>query len=452
MNPELERNFWIELTSRRLALMPVVLGLVFLAVAAGAPSTGKIGDIANAARWCYYFLVFIWGTRTAAGAVAGEIRDRTWDGQRLSALTPLQMLFGKLFGATSYQWYGALFCLPPIALGALSKGGASATLAELLYLLSVGLFGQSIALLASLIAIHRRQALRRLDVFLYQMAGLVTVLTASSLWDATYVARLIARKTASSGVESLVWWGADLPLDGFYLVSLLIFLGWSLVGNLTLLRSELQVRTSPIPWICFLLFLVAYAAGFADGSTAAGEGLLTLRLAIAIAVAGVATYAAILTEHKDPVLYRWLLAEVGRGRIDRAFSGLQCWMIALLLLSGLVLYFILTFTPPLREVLGFTDKLGAAVAAGYFFVLRDVGVFLYFNMAPQARRGDFAAVIALGVLYIVLPIAAGGYAGGLALFYPVPEGNPLWMLAAPLIEATLIWTLALSRLRALLRK
>src|SRR5262249_11412642 len=115
-------------------------------------------------------------------------------------------------------------------------------------------------------------------------------------------------------------------------------------------------------------------------------------------------------------------------------------------------YFTLTFTPPLKEVFGFTDKLGAAVAAGYFFVLRDVGVFLYFNMAPQARRGDFSAIIALGVLYVVLPIVSGGYAGALALFYPVPEGSPLWMLAAPLIEAGLVWMLALGRLRALLKR
>jgi hypothetical protein len=447
MNPEFERNLWIELTGRRLILMPVVLGLIFLA----ASSTGAkpLESVAGAAEWAYYFLVILWGTRLAAGAVANEIRERTWDGQRLSALTPFQMLGGKLFGAPSYQWYGGLLCLPPIAAAAFAAGGPTVMAAKLLYLFCIGLFAQSMALLASLIAIHRRQALRRLDIFIYQVAGLATALIASSLWNSTYVARLLTLHNADEAGESIAWWGRDLPLDGFYLVSLFVFLGWSLLGNLTLLRSELQVRTSPIPWIAFLLFAVIYAAGFADG-----EPVNTARLAIAILVSAGLTYAAILSEHKDPVLYRWLLAELGRGRLGRVFSGLQCWMIALTLLTVLVAYFTATFTPPLREILGFTSKLGVAVAAGYFFVLRDVGVFLYFNMAPQTRRGDFAALITLGVFYIVLPVLAEsiGPGGALALFYPVPEGSPFLMLGAPVIEAALVWMLALSRLRALLKR
>lgn len=359
------------------------------------------------------------------------------------------MLRGKLFGSTSYQWFGGLICLIFVALGALSTLGPGGMLAELLYLVSVGLFAQSVSLFASLVAIQRRAALRRLDVFLFQIAGLIAAWIAASLWDASYVAGVIAHGSAAPGTEHLSWWNLHMPIQGFYLVSLLVFLGWSFVGNLTLLRAELQVRTSPLPWIAFLIFAVYYAAGFVDPG--AEQSLTTPRLLVAIMVTTALAYAAILVEHKDPVLYRWLLAELGRGRIDRTLGGLQSWMTALAFLTILVVYFQLNFEPPLQEIFGFTAKLAPAVLAGYAFVLRDVGVFLYFNMGT--KRGDFGAVVALAVLYLVLPAMAGGFGFSpmLALFYPNPDASTALMIAAPAFEAAAIWALALSRLRALMK-
>src|ERR1041385_2378956 len=83
MNPEFQRNLWLELSPRRGLLMLVILGLVFFAAAV----TG--GDFAPAslAQILYYLIVVVWGSRNAALSVVGEIRDRTWDAQRLSSLT-----------------------------------------------------------------------------------------------------------------------------------------------------------------------------------------------------------------------------------------------------------------------------------------------------------------------------------------------------------------------------
>jgi hypothetical protein len=448
MNPEFERNLWLEMTPRRVVMMPVVVGLIILAATA-VGSKDLLAAAGQVGKPLYYFLVILWGTRTAAGAIASEIQGRTWDFQRLSALTPWQLLTGKLFGATSYQWYGGLICLVFVALNALRTDGLGVMLAELIYLLSVGLFAQSIAMFASLLAVHRRASLRRLDVFLFQIAGLAAALIADNVWNVTYVAGLIARKPVADSIEHFTWWDLPLPLDGFYLVSLLVFLGWSVVGNLTLLRGELQMRTGPLPWIAFLIFCVCYTAGFADAG--AGAVFTTTRLAIAIVVTAALTYAAILFEHKDPVLYRWLLGAFAQGRIDKVLGGLQSWMSALLLLTALVIYFELTFTPPLKEVLGFTQKLAPAVIAGFAFVLRDIGVFLYFNMGP--KRGDFGALVSLALLYVILPAMVAGFqsASLIGLFYPNPDANSVVMIAAPALEAAAIWMLAGARLRRLLK-
>ncbi len=103
MNPELRRNLWLELTPRRLATMAIILALIFFA--AGL-SGGDDFRPASVAVVLYYFIVVIWGARNAALCVVGEIRERTWDLQRLSSLGAAEMTWGKLFGATAYNWYG----------------------------------------------------------------------------------------------------------------------------------------------------------------------------------------------------------------------------------------------------------------------------------------------------------------------------------------------------------
>ena len=50
----------------------------------------------------------LWGTRSAALSVVAEIRERTWDSQKLSSIGPWTMVWGKLFGATAANWFGAL--------------------------------------------------------------------------------------------------------------------------------------------------------------------------------------------------------------------------------------------------------------------------------------------------------------------------------------------------------
>lgn len=74
---------------------------------AAALSAGTSYRPAAVATFLYYVIVVLWGSRNAALGVVGEIRERTWDVQRLSALSAGQMTWGKLFGATIYI-YGRL--------------------------------------------------------------------------------------------------------------------------------------------------------------------------------------------------------------------------------------------------------------------------------------------------------------------------------------------------------
>jgi len=182
MNPEFQRNLWLELTPRRMILMAVVLGLCFFAAA--VTTDGAVSGPGETARWLYYLIVVVWGSRNAALSVVGEIRERTWDGQRLSSLGAGTMVWGKLFGSTLYNWFGGAICLAVIVTELLGNRGPAVALIELVYYLAIGVIAQAVSLLASLIAAGRRQGHSRLEAFLYQAIGIAAAGAVYFVWSA----------------------------------------------------------------------------------------------------------------------------------------------------------------------------------------------------------------------------------------------------------------------------
>ena len=84
MNPEFQRNLWLELTPRRITLMVGVAGARLLR--RGGFRATRITARRGPPRCSITSIVVIWGARNAAMAVVGEIRDRTWDMQLLSSI------------------------------------------------------------------------------------------------------------------------------------------------------------------------------------------------------------------------------------------------------------------------------------------------------------------------------------------------------------------------------
>ena len=130
-NPEFRRNLWLELTPQRLVVMPLVLAAIFAVVYLGEEGVSRwtndtsYGGLATAAKYVYLALVLLWGGRQAGSAVTDEIRDRTWDGQRLSALGSWSMSWGKLFGSTVFTWYGGALALAVFAVAATARAAGA---------------------------------------------------------------------------------------------------------------------------------------------------------------------------------------------------------------------------------------------------------------------------------------------------------------------------------------
>ena len=114
INPEFRRNLWLELSPQRLVLMVSVLGIIAALTVYLGNDLVKEGSTAHALLIVFSALGLMlaggWGSFTALASINSEVAERTWDQQRLSALSPWQMAWGKLLGASIYPWLGGLLC------------------------------------------------------------------------------------------------------------------------------------------------------------------------------------------------------------------------------------------------------------------------------------------------------------------------------------------------------
>jgi hypothetical protein len=441
MNPEFRRNLWLELTPRRVVFMVAILGLIFFAAGiSGVYSPGA------AARVIYYFIVVFWGARNAGLSVVGEIRDHTWDGQRLSSISALQMTWGKLLGSTIYNWFGGVICLVVIAVqGFATQQSPVSVILDLLYLVTAGLIAQSASLLASLIAVRRRQKHSGLEVFVYQMIGVIAAIGVFYIWEAADPASaiLLGRKAT----DFIGWWGVTLDARPFLLLSLAVFAGWILTGCYREMRRELKLRNGPLVWLGFLAFIGLYVAGFdawlsQDKDTAQWSSV-ALRLALAAMAYGLLTYLMVFLEPKDRVLYRWYGKQIGSGRIGLALASLQAWIMSF--------FATVTVTVALIAWLwvhGQTGDTLAIVISTLGFLTRDVAIFVLFATLPGRRRGDFAVLATLLALYVLFPAIIGGLGlpGAMAFFRPALT-TPVWLGGViGWVEAAAVLALAITRL------
>jgi hypothetical protein len=441
MNPEFQRNLWLELTPRRMGLM-----LAFLVLAFAAAALSDSHGPASAARWLYYLIVVVWGTRNAAMSVVGEIRERTWDLQLLTSIRPGAMMWGKLFGATIYNWFGGAICLVVMLVDTLGQHGVAATVAGLVYYIAVGVIAQAAAFLASLIAVRRRQAHSRLDILIYQAVGLAAGAAVLGVWTAADPAgSVLLHKPAS---DFVIWWGQRLDTRLFLLASLAVFAAWTLTGCYREMRLELKMRNGPLVWLGFLLFIGLYVAGFDawltnDNAAVQGFDPVSLRLALAVTTYVVLTYAMVVLEPKDRVQLRWLGQQISSGRLISAWNGLQAWMMsygALVLTSVALLVWVHRIRPDAVDHL-------ALIAAGLGFVTRDISIVVLMRSLPGRRRGDLAALSILFALYVLAPAIVNGLGmpGLLMILYPKLTA-PVWLgPAVAWAEAITVALFAFSR-------
>jgi hypothetical protein len=402
MNPELQRNVWLEFSLHRLVAMPGVLALIFLCAALATQPDSDVG-VTTTGLLLFTGLTGLWGGRRAADSVTEEFRGKTWDGQRMSALGPWGMTWGKLVGSTSYAWYGALMCLATVAVAWPLRWEYPASLV-IAGAVCVAVGAQALALIASLMA--TRKGLVRSYTRGTWFVLLVLVFSGSSTPLVTTLA------------QSFSWWGHEVEGWRFALGTSVVFAFWAVFGAYRLMCQELQVRTTPWGWATFVLFLAWYLAGFAvqPGGSKSSAVFLIAGLLVSAAL----TYFMLFSEQTGALVLRRVWVRVQRQEWRRTLEEVPCWLMSLALATVFCVLLILTVSQFPGESWDYGDiSFTSLPLLGLLFLIRDSAIFLVFSLARTPRRVEATTLLYLALLYLILPgvcqLASANTLGALVL-------------------------------------
>jgi hypothetical protein len=391
MNPELRRNLWLELTAHRMIAMPGMLFLVF-AMFIAADTDHWPAMLFSTAVAFFVLLVHVWGMRQASEAVSEEVRDRTWDWQRLSALGPWQMAWGKLAGATAFTWYGAAICLA--AMGISAANGAGRDNAGWL---ALALVASGVALHGTLLAASLQAA--RKDSRLGYRIG--TVMLVPALIAAGSFLFMASR----SDVGSVSWHGERYEAMRFVAVSSAAFALWGVLGAYRQMCGELRMRTLPWAWPAFALYLSVYLAGFAPRYLDSRSVFIMAALYTSIAL----TYYALFTDRITAMTLRRLVAHAQARQWRRVVEEMP------MLVSTLGLAIVLACAAPWAVAhMPFGSRFPVVAAypiASVLFLARDVGLLFFFALGRRPKRVEGVTLLYIVLLDWVVP----GLLGALGL-------------------------------------
>ncbi len=441
INPEFNRNLWLEFSKHRLIAMPAIIAaILFLASFADDAA----GAMAGAAATIFYMLTFLWGGHLAAGAVIDELNDNSWDFQRMSSMTAWQMAWGKLFGSTSYVWYGALIALVAYIFNAPFSTDADNMGHNLLLMVGTGLLCQAVALLSSVESLSKiRTQQKKIRTIGHHIFGLIVG------WGFLQAGQISSWQKN----PTIEWYGDEYGQYGFVIVSLAVFMFWTLLGIYRMMRRELMFRTTPLVWGGFVVFLMMYFAGFVNtpewvtksssfcrNFEDCVEDFADFRAMLAFFIGAACLYWAIFSEQKDFVAYRKWFTELRKGNISKVLENTPRWLVSfdLFVLAGI---FAIIFTPKMPEGV----YISSIVATTILFAIRDIGIIHLLNMSPRRKRADLAAVLYLAVLYFLIPAILQAMDMSYDMLFVPGWDEPLYLAILPSLAQVLVVFVLLKR-------
>jgi hypothetical protein len=428
-NPELRRNLWLEFSLHRVIAAPVVIALIaMLIVAAGGNDV--LDKIAMFAAFGYAAVTMLWGTKLAGSSVIDEARDRTWDAQRMSSITPWRMTWGKLLGAPSFTWYSGGILLLIFMLA-----GSPTPIPVLRYavlMLCGTIMLHAMALNGSVLAARRGMARRGI--------GTMLIVILAFLW------LVPGLQTLDNMDKPMAWWGTTLQQLNFALGTAAVFGAWAVLGAYRSMCNELEIRTTPWALPAFMLFTAAYFAGFplreihSAGEPRAFFGVMATGVVVAVVLA----YLLLFAEKSGATEWQRLRARTQARQWHRALQELPLWLVALAVGSVMALAAGVTGSSGNGK---FPHQIGTAPIALMLFAVRDAAIFQFFALARQPRRVGAATLFYLVLLYGLLPglLKAFGADAVAQFILPPLSKNAAFTTVIMAVQAAIAIALAYAR-------
>ena len=382
MNPEFQRQLWLQFSPLRLILMPALLALGVITVFFSAHEF-PARLLADFSLIILALLLALMGSSAVSASVLDELNEGTWDQQRMSATQPWAMTWGKLFGASAYAWYGAGLCLLIYVLSA-SQSHWNKSWQLLAAGLIGGIFLHSLSLLSSLLVVTNNKQNARQEKrspFAFLVLGVLIV--------GGNILTFISKSPV------LVWWGRSYEVGNFLLVSLIFFSACALLGAWRQMAANLAVRQYPWVLPLWMLLFPAYTSGFFDFSLAF---FLFTGLWMSVALC----YLTLLMGGHTQALWQRIIVQAQNDQYGQALQQLPVWFLSFVL----AVVFALALALVNQEISNSSKALNQAVSLIPWtmpllivgLLLRDICLLLFLSFKPQAKR----ALSAFWILLILL--------------------------------------------------
>lgn len=449
-NPEFTRNLWQELTLQRLLAIPVILFLLYMLAKYAIPE-GRFASSLMLDSVITFFLVgFFWGGKLVSDSLAQEFTDGTWDSQRISGLSAMQLVAGKFFGGTIIVWYTLIFLLGFFIYASILHGDIAflSILKIVLLLVFVTLTIHGLVM-SSLLASWRKQAHRATKNIRFAVAlpFLVGLVLACSLGFYLYL-------LDSFLLSNFVYWFAwELDLLTLFLLLAFSSACWVCIGVWQQMRSELQFNTQPWWWLGFLAFWLFFCFGLMNDNWDrwflffGNKWLVYVSVCLSFVI--FSTYFQLYYANKNSMY--WLRFSAALKRKDYKALGnffpawLTSYIVALILSAVLIVLSVWQWD--YHEIF--------SIIALMLFILRDVLLNIWLNLTKDGKRADSTWLFYLVILYVLLPwiLEEVTFESSQFLFYSntfitwTGESYPAWFVLAPLVQVGVMIILVKLRWR-----
>ncbi len=452
-NPEFVRNLWLVHNPVWLVLLPLLLGGAFLGIHV-LDTIGRPQSIGAHPQWEVYafavfgFVTILFGSGRGTLSIATEMKEHTWDGQRMSAIPPWSMAWGKLFGSSALAWYGGFVCIVLYAFMAHSQSLPDAHIIKTVIIwILAGVIAQSSSMISYLVGLSKAPTANRENGW-----SIATIVSSSSGYLAIPVLWILLPPS-----YGITWYGAWIGALDLLILTAVAYAAWALTGLYFMMRREFQYTNSPLSWLGFAVFTIVYVAGFdrgyGDPLPLLIDDLRTPGGMLPLFVGVLLFYSIALAE---PVTWQTFRG-IGRSFAGRAwkevFDQMPRSVVTLALLAvvgGCLIIGGNDYYWPEFAGQRITDDV---LIAALLFAARDMALILLLN---SMRPSDTTSLMAFGcllVLHGILPITAFYLADPLLpMFWPIPTGTA-WLTISPvLLQVMAIYVVLGHRIRSIHRE
>jgi len=429
-NPELRRNYRSQMrpgrtiaTAAIIAALSLSYGYAVYKEGEGTTPEGEWGQqLFATAFWIQVVALAIGGGFACLVAISREKEQNTFDFQRVTRLTPLELALGKLFGAPALSYFVTL-CLIPVALigavvGRMNFGLILAAYAVLFITVAAW---HGLALLVSLLM--ERNAASAGGLFYLVLIGMASLPDNGPLglgmMSPFYAGSMLSAQAAEATAANPIIYGSR-HWDSFFGLSMphgvalavlsAIFLAWILLALSRNIKRDPAVYElySPEQSLGLALYMNLVMVGFFEWKDFTGHDAHHLMTFVNLSL----FFALGLTVMRNRDRLRRRINELG----DRASGWLASFWPATYVLGGF-----LAVGLGILVVIGirYGDgnwNTGAAVVSlvlSGFWLARDI-LFVQFMNLTRVRRP-----LTMAILYLVIYYTCAGIVfGTLAMFNP----------------------------------